>query len=68
MFCLSRKGDIAIGDYEPELPMFMYAGVSIAVANAGRTMQVAVRFVAPWNEALGVLVAVDPFVKGERDA
>jgi hydroxymethylpyrimidine pyrophosphatase-like HAD family hydrolase len=56
MIGLSRKGDLAIGDYEPRLLMFIYAVVSIAVANAGRTMQVAVRFVAPSNEAFCVLV------------
>jgi len=44
------------------------AGVSVAVGNAGRTMQAAARFVVPSNEGLGVLVAVEPFVKGECDA
>jgi len=34
----SRKDDMAIGDHEMELAMFMHAGVSVVVANAGRTV------------------------------
>jgi hydroxymethylpyrimidine pyrophosphatase-like HAD family hydrolase len=65
MLGLSREGDTATGDHETELPMFMHAGVSVVVANAGRTMQGAARFVVPSNEGLGVLVAVERFVKGD---
>ena len=68
MLGLSRKDDMAIGDHETKLPTFMHAGVSVVVANAGRTVQAAARFVVPSNEGLGVLVAVERFMKGDWDA
>lgn len=48
--------------------MFMHTDVSVVVANAGRTVQAAARFVVPSKEGLSVLDTVERFVKGECDA
>lgn len=59
---------MAIGDGPGDIPLFMAANYSVAVANAVPEVKRAAHYIAPSNDDDGVAVAIDALVYGEPQA
>ncbi len=59
---IPREQVMAIGDNLNDLPMLEYAGLSVAVANAGSTVKAKVGYVTTGEVAQGVVEAINRFI------
>jgi Cof subfamily protein (haloacid dehalogenase superfamily) len=61
-FQIPRERVLAVGDSDNDIPMLRWAGVGVAMGNAGAAVKEAVAYVTASNDADGVALAIERLV------